>query len=124
MIEEKNNFEQVSHMIREFVNPPLQATIDTPGHYEVWSEKKTSFKGKPVDRVFFLSAVMEHSHIALYFNPIFSESELHEIFAVEFLERIEEKSCISIRHLNPQMKKDLATAIMKIYNYYIDKGWI
>ena len=118
------HFEQISHLIREFVNPPLVATIDTPGHYEVWSKKQAVFRDKNVDEVFFLSAVMDHDRVAFYFNPVYSESELKDIFARELLERIENKSCISIRHFDQQMKKDLATSIMKIYNYYINKGWI
>jgi len=56
--------------------------------------------------------------------PIYSDTDLKDVFKPELLKLLKGKSCFHIKKLNPELEMQIDFALKVGYELYKKRGWI
>ena len=96
---------------------------DEPGYYDLWSERNVVIEGRARKEVFFAGLIIQKSYVGFYFMPIYAEADLAAFFGAELLATLKGKSCFHIGRLTPEIQAQMADALARGYELYVERGW-
>ena len=116
-------FQKLKQILKEYANP-LKPKFDLDSKYDLWSFKDIEIAGRKRKEVNFASLIIHSKHVGFYFMPIYSDSDLKEVFEPELLSTLKGKSCFHIKNLDNQLEKQIRHALKIGYDLYEKRGWI
>lgn len=116
-------FARLKGRLRKYEGP-LEARIDRPGRYELWSVKDIVIEGRERKEVYFAGLIVQSDYVGLYYMPVYIDAELKKVFPPELVKLLKGKSCFHIRALTPPLERQIAEALEQGYRLYKKRGWI
>ena len=118
---------EIFNGLRELLKPyedPLLPKFDLEGRYDLWSFKDVEIAGRRRREVYFAGIIIQSRYVGFYFMPVYTDTDLKEVFGPELLKRLKGKSCFHIDHLDGELKKQIRFALKKGYGLYEKRGWV
>ena len=103
---------------------PLTPKFDLDSKYDLWSIKDVEIAGKKRKEVFFASIVIQSTYVGFYFMPIYTDTQLKDVFGPELLSLLKGKSCFHVKNLDKKLEKQIKDALKIGFNLYKKRGWI
>jgi hypothetical protein len=94
------------------------------GYYDLWSIKDIVIDGRKRKEVFFAGLIIQKSYVGFYFMPIYTDTDLKEIFKPELLKLLKGKSCFHIRKLDEELKSQISEALELGFELYKEREWV
>ena len=102
----------------------LKPKFDLDSKYDLWSFKDVEISGRKRKEVFFASIIIQSSYVGFYYMPIYTDTDLQDLFKPELLRLLKGKSCFHIRELDLKLKHQITEALEIGYKLYKKRGWI
>jgi len=102
----------------------LRPKFDLEGKYDLWSFKDVEIAGRRRKEVSFATIIVQSSYVGLYYMPIYTDTELADVFGPELLTTLKGKSCFHIKRLDPVMREQVEEALLRGYELYERRGWV
>ncbi|UCG69310.1 MAG: hypothetical protein JSV09_16285 [Thermoplasmata archaeon] len=102
----------------------MKPKFDLDSKYDLWSFKNIEIDGRKRKEVFFASIIIQSNYVGLYYMPIYTDTELKDVFKPELLSLLKGKSCFHIKKLDKKLEKQIEQALALGYNLYKKRGWI
>ena len=80
--------------------------------------------GRKRKQVSFASIIIQSSYVGLYYMPVYTDTDLTEVFGPELLKLLKGKSCFHIRKLDERLEGQIKDALEIGYQLYKKRGWI
>jgi hypothetical protein len=116
-------YKELKTILKKFENP-LKPKFDLDSKYDLWSFKEVVISGRKRKEVFFASIIIQSSYVGLYYMPIYTDTNLKDVFKPELLKLMRGKSCFHIKELYPSLKQYIIEALEIGYRLYDKRGWI
>ena len=116
-------FEDLKAMLKEFEGK-LEPKFDEEGKYDLWSFKDLEIMGRKRKEVAFATIIVRKGYVGLYYMPIYTDTDLAEVFEPELLSTLKGKSCFHIKKLDPQLREQIEKALKTGYQLYEERGWV
>jgi hypothetical protein len=94
------------------------------GYYDLWSVKDIVIDGRKRKEVFFAGLIIQKSYVGFYFMPIYTDTDLKEVFKPELLKLLKGKSCFHIKKLDDELKSQIREALELGFELYKERGWV
>jgi hypothetical protein len=116
-------FNQLKTLMQAY-SPPLTPKMDDGAHYDLWSVKDLVIEGRKRKEVYFAGLVIQKSYVGFYYMPVYTHTELKNVFAPELLKLLKGKSCFHIKKLDDVLLEQLRATLKIGYEQYQRNGWI
>ncbi|MBI4547602.1 MAG: DUF1801 domain-containing protein [Ignavibacteriae bacterium] len=116
-------FQTIKRLLKEY-EPPLVAKSDFDSRYELYSPKGVIIAGRKKSEVWFAGLIIQSNYVGFYFMPVYTNTELKQVFKKELLSTLKGKSCFHIKTLDANLTKQIKEAIEHGYKLYKKRGWI
>lgn len=116
-------FSKIKKILKEY-DEPLQPKFDLDSKYDLWSIKNIEINGKKRKEVFFASIIIQSNYVGFYYMPIYTDTELKNIFEPELLNLLKGKSCFHIKKIDKKLEKQIKKALEIGFRLYKKRGWI
>ncbi len=116
-------FDDLKAMLEEYEDP-LRPKHDEEGNFDLWSFKDVEILGRKRKEVFFAQVVIRKGYVGFYYMPIYTDTDLAEVFPPELLSTLKGKSCFHIKSLEPPMREQVEDALRVGYDLYKERGWV
>jgi hypothetical protein len=116
-------FKKLKSILKQYENP-LIPKYDLDSKYDLWSKKNVVIAGRKRKEVYFAGLIIQSNYVGLYYMPVYTDTNLKEVFKPELLKLLKGKSCFHIKKLDPKLEKQIKEAIRKGYTLYRKRGWI
>jgi hypothetical protein len=103
---------------------PLKPKFDLDSKYDLWSFKDIEIDGRKRKEVFFASVIIRSKYVGFYYMPIYTDTELKDVFKPELLSLLRGKSCFHVKKLDRELEKQIREALKIGYDLYKKRGWI
>ncbi len=117
-------FNRLKRFLKKYEKPPLKPKFDLEGKYDLWSFKDVEISRRKRKEVFFASIIIQSSYVGFYFMPIYTDTDLKDVFAPELLSLLKGKSCFHIRSLDEKLEEQIEKALEIGFELYKKKGWV
>ena len=102
----------------------LKPKFDLDSKYDLWSFKGVEIAGRKRKEVSFATIIIQSKHVGLYYMPIYTDTELKEVFKPRLMKLLKGKSCFHIKKLDPELEEQIIEALDIGYELYKSRGWI
>ncbi|MCX7749041.1 MAG: DUF1801 domain-containing protein [Clostridia bacterium] len=116
-------FKRIKEILKHYENP-LIPKIDLDSKYDLWSVKDLTIDGRKRKEVYFAGLTIQSNYVGFYYMPVYSDTELKNIFGEELLKLLKGKSCFHIKKLNEELENQIKEAVEAGYKLYKERGWI
>lgn len=116
-------FQRLKNMLKEYEDG-LKPKFDLDSKYDLWSFKDVEIAGKKRKQVSFASIIIQSSYVGLYYMPVYTDTDLTEVFEPDLLKLLKGKSCFHVRKLDAELERQIKDAIEIGYQLYKKRGWI
>ena len=116
-------FNQLRDMLKKYEGV-LKPKKDELSFYDLWSFKDLEIAGRKRKEVFFASLVTRRHYVGFYYMPIYTNTELSQVFKPELLSLLKGKSCFHIKKLTPELETQIKEALEIGYKLYQDRDWV
>jgi hypothetical protein len=116
-------FTELKGMLKEYESK-LEPKFDLDSKYDLWSFKDLEISGRKRKEVSFATIIIQSSYVGLYYMPIYTDTDLADVFEPELLATLKGKSCFHIRKLDPKMREQIEHALRTGYELYEKRGWV
>lgn len=116
-------FQKLKEILKEYENS-LTPKFDLDSKYDLWSFKDLEIAGRKRKEVNFASLIIHSKHVGFYFMPIYSDTDLKDVFDPELLSTLKGKSCFHIKKWDEQMETQIRKALKIGYTLFTERGWI
>ncbi len=103
---------------------PLIPKIDLDSKYDLWSIKNIEIDGRKKKEVYFAGLIIQSNYVGFYYMPIYTDTDLAEVFKPELLSLLKGKSCFHIKELTPEIREQVEEALEVGYKRYKENGWV
>jgi hypothetical protein len=98
--------------------------MDDASHYDLWSIKDLVIEGRKRKEVYFAGLIIQKGYVGFYFMPVYADTDLKAVFALELLKLLKGKSCFHIKKLTPELLGQVKSALQVGYEAYQARGWV
>ncbi|MBI5326255.1 MAG: DUF1801 domain-containing protein [Ignavibacteriae bacterium] len=116
-------YERLKRILKKF-EKPLEPKMDSEKGYDLWSVKELVIDGRKRSEIFFASIVIQSKYVGFYYMPIYTDTNLKEIFKPELLKTLKGKACFHIKNLDDELEKQIRYALETGYKLYKKRAWI
>jgi hypothetical protein len=102
----------------------LKPKFDLDSKYDLWSFKDLEIAGRKRKEVNFATIIIQSNYVGLYYMPIYTDTELKDVFKPELLSLLKGKSCFHIKKLDKNLEGQIKVALDIGYKLYKKRGWI
>ncbi len=102
----------------------MKPKFDLDSKYDLWSFKEVEVAGRKRKEVFFASIIIQSRHVGLYYMPVYTDTDLKDVFEPELLKLLKGKSCFHIKKLDSILERQIKEALEAGYQLYKRRGWI
>lgn len=103
---------------------PLTAKIELDSRYDLYSIKDLVIDGRKRKEIAFAALIIQSSYVGFYYMPVYSDTELKNVFGPDLLKLLKGKSCFHIKKLDDNLEKQIIEALEIGYELYKERGWI
>lgn len=103
---------------------PLVPKFDLDGKYDLWSIKDLVIAGRKRKEVYFAGLIIQSNYVGFYYMPVYTDTNLKEVFGPALLKLLKGKSCFHVKTLDAKLEKQIVIALKKGYQLYKKRGWI
>ena len=114
---------QLKAILKKYEDP-LKPKFDLDSKYDLWSFKEIEIDGRKRKEVFFASIIIQSTYVGFYYMPIYTDTDLKEVFKPELLKLLKGKSCFHIKKLDSNLREQIEEALEIGYQLYKKRGWI
>jgi hypothetical protein len=112
----------------EILSPYEKGSISKVGGKEgqllLISKKEIEVEGRKRDELYFAGVLVQKGYVGFYFMPVYSDTEIKEIFKPELLKLLKGKSCFHIKKADDEIFGQIKGALKIGYKIYKQKKWI
>jgi hypothetical protein len=116
-------FMKLKKILKKFENH-LKPKFDLDSKYDLWSFKDVEIAGRKRKEVYFAGLIIQSKWVGFYYMPIYTDTDLADVFKPELLKLLKGKSCFRIKELNDELEVQIEDALKKGYELYKQRGWI
>ena len=116
-------FQKLKGILKEYEDP-LKPKFDLDSKYDLWSFKDLEIAGRKRKEVSFATLIIQSSYVGFYYMPIYSDTDLKDVFDPELLSTLKGKSCFHIKNLDENLEKQIRKALKIGHDLYKERGWI
>lgn len=116
-------FNTLRSLMAEY-QPPFVARMDDSSHFDLWSEKQVVIAGRKRNDVYYAGLIIQKSYVGFYYMPVYTNTELKEVFHPDLLKLLKGKSCFHIKKLDPQLMDQIRAALKIGFEQYQKNGWV
>lgn len=116
-------FDRLKKMLKKHEGQ-LKPKFDLESKYDLWSFKDLEIAGRKRKEVNFASLIIQSNYVGLYYMPIYTDTELKDVFKPELLSLLKGKSCFHIKKLDKDLESQIKDALDIGYKLYKKRGWI
>jgi hypothetical protein len=116
-------FNKLKKMLKKYEGQ-LKPKFDLDSKYDLWSFKDLEIAGRKRKEVNFASLIIQSNYVGLYYMPIYTDSDLNDVFKPELLSLLKGKSCFHIKKLDEKLERNIEKAFKIGYKLYKKRGWI
>lgn len=116
-------FNRLKKILKRYEDP-LKPKLDLDSRYDLWSLKEVEIAGRKKKEVYFAGLIIQSRWVSLYYMPIYTDTDLADVFKPELLNLLKGKSCFRIRELDEELEAQIEHALQKGYELYKQRGWI
>ena len=116
-------FNRLKKILKRYEDP-LRSKLDLDSRYDLWSFKEVEIAGRKKKEVYFAGLIIQSKWVGLYYMPIYTDTDLAEVFKPELLSLLKGKSCFRIKELDEELEAQIEDALQKGYELYKQRGWI
>ena len=102
----------------------LKPKFDLDSKYDLWSFKEVIIDGRKKKEVYFAGIIIQSRYVGLYYMPIYTDTNLKDIFEPRLLGLLKGKSCFHIKEIDDELEKQIDSALKKGHDLYKQRGWI
>jgi hypothetical protein len=118
-------FDELKAMLKEYEDlGKLEPKFDLDSKYDLWSFKDVEIAGRKRKEVSFATIIIQSSYVGLYYMPIYTDTDLADVFEPELLSTLKGKSCFHIKRLDPELRGQIEKALKVGYELYEKRGWV
>ena len=117
-------FRRLKTILTEYEERGLTPKFDLEGKYDLWSFKDVEIAGRKRKEVFFASIIIQSTYVGFYYMPVYTDTNLKEVFEPELLSLLKGKSCFHIRSLDEGLEGQIEKALEIGYALYKKRGWV
>ena len=117
-------FNHLRNLMKPFETGTIKARVDEEKRYDLWSEKQVVIEGRKRNDVYYAGLVIQRNYVGFYYMPVYVDEQLKSVFEPELLNLLNGKSCFHVRKMDDSLSQQIADALQKGYNLYLDRGWI
>ena len=103
---------------------PLVPKFDLDSKYDLWSIKDLVIAGRKRKEVYFAGLIIQSNYVGFYYMPVYTDTDLKDVFGVELLSLLKGKSCFHIKTLDEELERQIKAALKKGYQLYKKRGWV
>jgi len=103
-------FQQLKKILSRY-SPPLTATSDFEGRYELVSKKPVEFMGRKKPEMYFGAAIIQSNYVGLYLMHVYLSAESLKKISPDLMKTLKGKSCFHIRRLDNNLIKQIEVAV-------------
>ncbi len=115
-------FKEIKKLLKKY-EPPLTATSDFEGRYELVSKKPVEIAGRKKPEIYFAAAIIQSTYVGFYLMSVYAHPEMTKAIPAELLKTLKGKSCFHIKTLDATLKKQIAEALKLSFDFYKKQGW-
>jgi hypothetical protein len=116
-------YQKLKKILKKYENP-LVPKFDLDSKYDLWSKKEVIIDGRKRKEVYFAEIIIQSNYVGFYYMPIYSDTDLKDVFKPELLHLLKGKSCFHIKKLTPELESQIDFALDVGYKLYKKRGWI
>lgn len=105
-------------------SPPLTATSNFEGRYELVSKKPIEFMGRKKPEMYFGATIIQGNYVGLYLMHVYISADYLKKIAPELGKTLKGKSCFHIKKLDDNLIKQIETAVKDGIECYKKLGFI
>ena len=120
-----NVFNQLKIILKDYEKPPIYAKANSPGRYELWSQKQgIMVNNKPRSEMFFAGLVIQKNHVGLYYMPLYTDEAAKVVSSDILLKHLKGKTCFHIKELDNAVTSEIKQTLKLGYQAYQLRGWV
>jgi hypothetical protein len=116
-------FNRLKVILKRFEDP-LKPKLDLDSKYDLWSFNEIEIDGRKRKEVYFAGIIIQSKWVGFYYMPIYTDTNLKDLFKPELLKLLKGKSCFRIKELNNELEIQIEEALKKGYKLYQQRGWM
>jgi hypothetical protein len=116
-------FQNLKRILKEYEGP-FTPKFDMDSKYDLWSFKDLTIAGRKRKEVNFASIIIHSKHVGFYYMPIYTDTDLLEVFDPELLKHLKGKSCFHIKQFDEGVEKQIRKALEVGFELYKKRGWV
>ena len=116
-------FNKLKSLLKKYENP-LKPKFDLDSKYDLWSIKEVEIAGRKKKEVYFAGLIIQSSYVGFYYMPIYTDTNLQDVFKPGLLKLLKGKSCFHIKKLDNELERQIIEALEIGYQLYKKRGWI
>ena len=116
-------FNGLKKMMKKY-EPPFEPKFDLDSKYDLWSFKDLEIAGRKRKEVNFATIIIQSRHVGLYYMPIYTDTDLKDVFKPELLSLLKGKSCFHVKALTPEIREQIEHALEVGFRLYKKRGWV
>lgn len=103
---------------------PLKPKFDLDSKYDLWSFKNIEIDGRKRKEVYFTGLIIQSSYVGFYYMPVYTDTNLTEVFHPDLLKLLKGKSCFHVKAIDEDLAKHIDRALSIGHDLYRKRGWI
>lgn len=123
MLDKNEIFATLKGLLSQYA-PPCVVTGNTDSVYHLYGTKPASVGKSSYDGIYFASAVIRKSYVALHFFPIYTHVDQFENISEDLRKCLKGKSCFHIKRTDDPLFEQIKKALDKGVAVYQKEGWL
>jgi len=116
-------FQQLKTILKEYEGP-FTPKFDLDSKYDLWSIKNIEIDGRKRKEVYFAGLIIQSKYVGFYYMPIYTDTDLKEVFEPDLLKLLKGKSCFHIKELDANLEKQIRRALKIGFKLYKARAWV
>lgn len=123
MDELKVIFDEIQPLIAAY-QPPMVEVSNDESRYELRTNNPVEILGRKKPFLAFASLIIQSSYVGFYFMPVYTDTDIKDVFHTDLLKHLKGKSCFHIKKTSPDLLTHIKTALKIGFEKYLENGWV
>ncbi|MDH4214776.1 MAG: DUF1801 domain-containing protein [Candidatus Thorarchaeota archaeon] len=116
-------FQRLKAILKAYEGP-FTPKFDLDSKYDLWSIKNIEIAGRKRKEIYFAGLIIQSKYVGFYYMPIYTDTDLKEVFEPDLLKLLKGKSCFHIKELDTKLEKQISRALKIGFNLYKARAWV
>jgi hypothetical protein len=120
-------YSQIEALLKKYA-PPFTLSpspkVGSKRHYGLRSQKEVEIAGRKFPGVCFASVIEQKGYVGFYYMPIYMNPKMAEKISPRLMKMLKGKSCFYIKSIDPDLLKDVKSALDLAAKCYKKNRWV